>query len=68
MEPKNLKDMEAGDTMMLAREIQQRTSVSQIYVKVDDTTVEHIETGEKLELTADELVYPFEPEHAAKRP
>lgn len=68
MEPKNLKDMETGDTMMLAREIQERTSVSQIYVKVDETTVEHIETGEKVSLSEEELVYPFEPEHAAKRP
>lgn len=66
MEPKNLKDMETGDTMMLAREIQERTSVSQIYVKVDETTVEHIETGEKVSLSRDELVYPFEPKHAAK--
>lgn len=68
MEPKNLKDMEPGDTLMLAREIQQRTEVSQIYVKVDDTTVKHHETGETIELTPEELVYPFEPEHAAKRP
>lgn len=68
MEPKNLKDMETGDTMMLAREIQERTSVSQIYVKIDETTVEHIETGEKVNLSEEELVYPFEPEHAAKRP
>lgn len=66
MEPKNLKDMEAGDTLMLAREIQERTQVSQIYVKVDDTTVEHRETGETVELRPDELVYPFVPEHAAK--
>lgn len=68
MEPKNLKDMEPGDTLMLAREIQQRTSVSQVYKKVDDRTVEHIETGETLSLPEDELVYPFQPEHSAKRP
>lgn len=67
MEPKNLKDMEVGETMMLAREIQQRTSVSQIYRKVDEASVEHIETGEKVSLSRDELVYPFEPKHAAKR-
>lgn len=68
MEPKNLKDMEVGETMMLAREIQQRRSVSQIYRKVDESTVEHIETGETLSLSGEELVYPFEPRHAAKRP
>lgn len=67
MEPKNLREMEPGDTLMLAREIQQRTSVSQIYVKVDETTVKHIDTEETVELPEDELVYPFEPEHAAKR-
>lgn len=67
MEPKNLKDMEPGETLMLAREIQQRTSVSQVYVKVDDTTVKHHETGEELTLPKDELVYPFSPSHLAKR-
>ncbi|MBW3660019.1 MAG: hypothetical protein KY397_00090 [Gemmatimonadetes bacterium] len=67
MEPKNLKDMEIGETLMLAREIQERTSVSQVYVKVDDSTVKHYDSGETIGLSADELVYPFEPDHAAKR-
>ncbi|HUP18982.1 MAG TPA: hypothetical protein VM778_03410 [Gemmatimonadota bacterium] len=67
MEPKNLKDMEVGETLMLTREIQQRTSVSQVYVKVDDTTVQHKESGEELILPADELVYPFQPDYSAKR-
>ena len=68
MEPKNLKDMEIGATLMLASEIQQRTSVSQVYEKVDDTTVKHYETGETVSVPSDEIVYPFEPGHAAKRP
>ena len=68
MEPKNLKDMEPGDTLLLTREIQERTSVSQVYVKVDDTTVRHNETGEELTLPADELVYPFQSDYSAKRP
>lgn len=67
MEPKNLKDMEIGETLMLTREIQQRTSVSQVYVKVDDTTVQNNESGEELILPADELVYPFQPDYSAKR-
>jgi len=68
MEPKNLKDMEVGATLMLASEIQQRTSVSQVYEKIDDTTVKHLETGETVAVPGDEIVYPFEPSHAAKRP
>jgi hypothetical protein len=68
MEPKHLKDMEVGTTLMLASEIQQRTSVSQVYEKVDDTTVRHYETGDTLSVSADEIVYPFEPSHAARRP
>lgn len=68
MEPKNLKEMEVGATLMLASEIQQRTSVSQVYEKIDDTSVKHIETGETVSVPADEIVYPFEPSHAAKRP
>lgn len=68
MEPKTMKDMQDGDTLMLAREIQQRTSVSQVYVKVDATTVKHHETGETVTVAEDELVYPFEPAHAAKQP
>lgn len=67
MEPKMLKDLGVGDTLMLASEIQERTSVSQVYEKVDDTTVRHIETAETKSLTADEIVYPFEPVYAAKR-
>ena len=67
MEPKNLKDLEIGATLMLASEIQQRTSVSQVYEKVDDTTVRHYETGDTLSVASDEIVYPFEPEHAARR-
>lgn len=68
MEPKNLKDLEVGATLMLASEIQQRTSVSQVYEKVDDTTVRHHETGDTVAVAADEIVYPFEPGHAARRP
>jgi hypothetical protein len=67
MEPKTLRDLEVGDTLMLASEIQERTSVSQVYEKVDDTTVRHFETEETKKLTADEIVYPFEPDYAAKR-
>jgi hypothetical protein len=66
MEPKNLKDLDVGATLMLASEIQQRTSVSQVYEKVDDSTVRHHETGETLRVPADEIVYPFEPSHAAR--
>ena len=66
MQPKHLKDMEIGATLMLASEIQQRTSVSQVYEKVDDTTVRHHETGDTLSVAADEIVYPFEPGHAAR--
>lgn len=68
MEPKNLKDLEVGATLMLASEIQERTSVSQVYEKVDDTTVRHLETGDTVAVPADEIVYPFEPDHAARRP
>lgn len=62
-----MKEMEEGDTLMLAREIQQRTNVSQVYVKVDETTVENRETEETVNVDPEELVYPFQPEHAAKR-
>lgn len=68
MQPKHLKDMEVGATLMLASEIQQRTSVSQVYEKVDDTTVRHHETGDTMSVPSDEIVYPFEPSHAARRP
>jgi hypothetical protein len=68
MEPKHLKDLEVGATLMLASEIQQRTSVSQVYEKVDDTTVRNYETGDSRSVSADEIVYPFEPEHAARNP
>ena len=66
MQPKHLKDMEIGATLMLASEIQQRTSVSQVYEKVDDSTVRHHETGDTWSVPADEIVYPFEPSHAAR--
>lgn len=65
MEPKRLKDMLVGDTLMLATEIMERTSVSQIYEKVDDTTIRHRKTGETRQVSGDELVYPFHPEHSA---
>jgi hypothetical protein len=68
MEPKHLKDMEVGSTLMLASEIQERTSVSQVYEKVDDSTVRHFDTGDTLFVPDDEIVYPFEPSHAARRP
>lgn len=67
MQPKHLRDMEIGATLMLASEIQQRTSVSQVYEKVDDTTVRHYETGHTVSVPDDEIVYPFEPEHAARK-
>ena len=65
MEPRKLKDMETGDTLMLASEIQERTSVSQVYAKVDDTTIRHLKTEDTKTVSADELVYPFQPVHAA---
>ena len=67
MEPKRLREMEAGDTLLLAREIMERTNVSQVYVKVDDRTVRHYESGEESPALPEELVYPFHPEYAAKR-
>ena len=51
---------------MLASEIQERTIVSQVYEKVDDTSVRHVENETVRQLPADELVYPFEPGYAAK--
>jgi hypothetical protein len=66
MEPKHLRDLEVGATLMLASEIQQRTSVSQVYAKVDDSTVRHYESGDTVSVSEDEIVYPFEPEHAAR--
>ncbi|CAN5855403.1 hypothetical protein BH20GEM1_BH20GEM1_07310 [soil metagenome] len=68
MEPKHLQELDVGATLMLASEIQQRTSVSQVYEKVDDSTVRNYETGDTRSVSADEIVYPFEPEHAAKNP
>jgi hypothetical protein len=65
MGPLNLRELESGDTLMLAREILNRDATSQIYVKVDDTTVHHFETEDSVTLPAEELVYPFEPIHAA---
>lgn len=67
MGPTTLKAMETGETLMLACEIQQRTSVSQVYEKLDDTTVKHIHSGETLIVPPDELVYPFEPSYAARQ-
>ncbi len=66
MEPKTLRDMDTGDTLLLASEIQERTIVSQVYEKVDDTSVKHFENDTVRQLPADELVYPFEPGYAAK--
>jgi hypothetical protein len=66
MEPKTLRDMDAGDTLLLASEIQERTIVSQVYEKVDDTSVKHVENDSVRQLPSDELVYPFEPGYAAK--
>jgi hypothetical protein len=68
MEPKRFKDMEIGETLMLASEIMQRTSVSQVYEKVDFSTIRHSRSGETREIAGDELVYPFQPEHAAAQP
>lgn len=68
MGPKTLKELEIGHTLMLAREIQERTSVSQVYEKLSDTEVRHLETGETLDLPSDELVYPFEASYAARQP
>lgn len=65
MQPKRFKEMDVGETLMLASEIMQRTSVSQIYEKMDGTTIRHTRTGESREVPEDELVYPFQPEHAA---
>lgn len=65
MEPKRLKDMEVGETLMLATEIMERTSVSQVYEKVDDATIRHTKSGETREVSGDELVYPFQPDHSA---
>ena len=65
MEPKRFKDMQVGETLMLASEIMQRTSVSQLYEKVDTFTIRHSKSGATREVPDDELVYPFQPEHAA---
>jgi hypothetical protein len=39
-----------------------------VYEKVDDSTVRNYETGDSRSVSADEIVYPFEPEHAARNP
>lgn len=65
MQPRRLRDMQVGDTLMLAREIVQRTSVSQVYEKVNATTIRHTKSGNSQEISEDELVYPFQPGHAA---
>jgi hypothetical protein len=66
MEPKRLKDMKTGETLMLAREIMERTQTSQVYEKIDDRTVRNHQTGETVQLTPEELVMPFDPAHVAK--
>lgn len=65
MEPKRFREMEAGETLMLASEIMERTSVSQVYEKVDARTVRQVKTGETRAVADEELVYPFQPDHAA---
>ena len=65
MGPENLRDLEVGSTLMLAREIMSRENVSQVYEKVDDTTVKHRENGESVPVRDDELVYRFDPNHIA---
>lgn len=65
MEPKRFREMETGETMMLASEIMERTSVSQVYEKIDARTVRQVKTGETRQLADEELVYPFQPDHAA---
>ena len=66
METKTLKEMDTGETLMLAREIMERTSTSQVYEKIDDATVRHHESGETLALAPEELVVPFNPANTAK--
>ncbi|HKY61592.1 MAG TPA: hypothetical protein VJP59_11335 [Gemmatimonadota bacterium] len=65
MEPKRFREMDTGETMMLASEIMERTSVSQVYEKIDARTVRQVKTGETREVADEELVYPFQPDHAA---
>ena len=65
MEPKRFREMEAGETFMLASEIMERTSVSQVYEKIDARTVRQVKTGETREVADEELVSPFQADHAA---
>ena len=65
MEPKRFREMEPGDTMMLASEIMERMSVSQVYEKIDSRTVRQVKSGEIRQVADEELVYPFQPDHAA---
>ena len=65
MEPKRFREMETGETLMLASEIMERTSVSQVYEKIDARTVRQVKTGETRQVADEELVYPFQPDHAA---
>ena len=65
MEPKRFREMETGDTMMLASEIMERTSVSQVYEKIDARTVRQVKSGETRQVAEEELVYPFHPDHTA---
>jgi hypothetical protein len=65
MEPKRFREMETGETLMLASDIMERTSVSQVYEKIDARTVRQVKTGETREVADEELVYPFQPDHAA---
>ena len=46
MEPKRFREMEPGDTMMLASEIMEGMSVSQVYEKIDSRTVRQVKSGE----------------------
>jgi hypothetical protein len=66
VETKMLKEMENGGTLMLAREIVERTTTSQLYEKIDDSTVRHRESGETLIISPEEIVVPFDPTYVAK--
>jgi hypothetical protein len=43
----------------------ERTSVSQVYEKMDARTIRQVKTGEIRQVSDEELVYPFQPDHAA---
>lgn len=65
MEPQTLSNLDSGDTLMLAREIVEQSSVTQVYTKVDDSTVKHSKSDETVDVAPDELVFRFELENAA---